>query len=104
MRLVAKVKKRTVKLVYKDHPRNQQNAFLHRWSLYAGLIRRKVIILGLVKGGLYKQMVFIQVVFICRFNNMESNTSGTCKGGLYKQVVLYTGGLYSRFDCILIMK
>ncbi len=29
----------TVKLVYKDHPRDQKNVvFIHRWSLYAGSI------------------------------------------------------------------
>ncbi len=33
----------TVKLVYKDHPMDQQNVVLiHRWSLYAGSIMRKV--------------------------------------------------------------
>ncbi len=33
----------TVKHVYKDHPRDQQNIVLiHRWSLYAGLITWKV--------------------------------------------------------------
>ncbi len=33
----------TEELVYKDHPRNQQNVVLiHRWSLYAGLIAWKV--------------------------------------------------------------
>ncbi len=33
----------TVKFVYKDHPREQQNVvFIHRWSLYAGSIAWKV--------------------------------------------------------------
>ncbi len=50
----------TVKLVYKDHPRDQQNVVLiNRWSLHAGLITWMCILLGLVKGGLYKQVVFI---------------------------------------------
>ena len=50
----------TVKLVYKDHPRDQQSVILiHRWSLYAGYITWKVYPWGLVKCGLYKQVVFI---------------------------------------------
>ncbi len=33
----------TVKLVYKHHPREQQNVVLiHRWSLYAGSIAWKI--------------------------------------------------------------
>ena len=33
----------TMKLVYIDHPRDQQNVvFIHRWSLYAGSIAWKV--------------------------------------------------------------
>ncbi len=29
----------TLKLVYKDHPRDQQNVvFIHMWSLYAGSV------------------------------------------------------------------
>ena len=33
----------TVKLVYKNHPRDQQNVvFIYRWSLYAGSIAWKV--------------------------------------------------------------
>ncbi len=50
----------TVKLVYKDHPRDQRNVVLiHRWSLYEGLIAWKVYTMGPVKCGLYKQVVFI---------------------------------------------
>ncbi len=50
----------TVKLVYKDHPRDQQNVVLiHRWSLYARSIVWKVYTWGPVKCGLYKQVVFI---------------------------------------------
>ncbi len=46
--------------LYKDHPRDQQSMVLiHRWSLYAGLITWKVYLWGLVKCGLYKQVVFI---------------------------------------------
>ena len=49
----------TVKLVYKDHPRDQQNAVLiHRWSLYAGSATWKVHPRGAAKCGLYKQVVF----------------------------------------------
>ncbi len=33
----------TVKLVYKDHPRDEENVVvIHRWSLYAGSITWKV--------------------------------------------------------------
>ncbi len=50
----------TVKPVYKDHPRDQQNVVLiHRWSLYADSIAWKVYPWGPVKCGLYKQVVFI---------------------------------------------
>ncbi len=59
----------TVKLAYKDHPRDQQNVVLmHRWSLYAGSITWKLYIAllirttfysGPVKCGPYKQVVFI---------------------------------------------
>ncbi len=50
----------TVNLVYKDHPRDQENVvFIHRWSLYAGSIKWKVYTWGPVKCGLYKQVVFI---------------------------------------------
>ncbi len=50
----------TVKLVYKDHPRDQQNVVLiHRWSLYAGSITWKGYTWGPVNCGLYKQVVFI---------------------------------------------
>ena len=49
-----------MKLVYKDHPRDQQTVVLiHRWSLYAGSITWKVYPWGLVKCSLYKQVVFI---------------------------------------------
>ncbi len=49
-----------MKLVYKDHPRVQQNEVLiHRWSLYAGSITQKVYPWGPVKCGLYKQVVLI---------------------------------------------
>ncbi len=49
----------TVKFVYKDHPRDQQNMVLiHRWSLYAGSIAWKLYSCGLVKRSLYKQVVF----------------------------------------------
>ncbi len=50
----------TVKLVYKDHHRDQQNVVLiHRWSLYAGPITQKVYQWRPVKCGLYKQVVLI---------------------------------------------
>ncbi len=50
----------TVKLVYKDHYRDQQNtALIHTWSLYAGSLILKVYPWGPVKCGLYKQVVFI---------------------------------------------
>ncbi len=50
----------TVKLVYKDHPKDQQNVVLiYRWSLYAGSIAWKLYTWGTVKGGLYKQVVFL---------------------------------------------
>ena len=50
----------TVKLVYKDHPRDQQSVVLiHMWSLYAGSTVQKVYTWGPVKCGLYKQVVFI---------------------------------------------
>ncbi len=48
--------------------------------------------------------LYTQVVFICRFNNMESILLGTCKiwslkaSGLYKQVVLELHCLYSIDD------
>ena len=49
-----------MKLVYKDQPGDQQNVVLiHRWSLYAGSITRKVYPWGPVKCGLYKQVVLI---------------------------------------------
>ena len=48
-------KKSTVKLVYKDQPRDQQNVVLiHRWSLYRGRIAWKVCTWGPVTCGLYK--------------------------------------------------
>ncbi len=51
----------TVKLVYKDHPRDQQNVVLihviHRWSLYAGSVPWKVYPCG-PECGLYQQVVF----------------------------------------------
>ena len=40
--LYQKIIKTTVKLVYKDHPRDQHNVVLiHRWSLYTGSINGK---------------------------------------------------------------
>ncbi len=49
-----------MKLVYKDHPRDQQNVVLiRRWSLYAGSIPWKVYPWGPVICGLYKQVVLI---------------------------------------------
>ncbi len=53
-------KQRTVKLVYKDHPMDQQNVLLISWwSLYAVRITWKVYLWGPVKCDLYKQVVFI---------------------------------------------
>ncbi len=58
----------TVKLAYKDHPMHQQN-----------------------------MVFYTQVFFMCRFNNMENISLGTCKmwslkaGGLYIQVVFRAG-------------
>ncbi len=50
----------TVKLAYKDHPRDQQNVIpIHRWSLYAGSIIWKVYLWEPVKCGHYKQVVLI---------------------------------------------
>ncbi len=50
----------TVKLVCKDHTRDQPNVVLiHRWSLYASLTKRKVYLWRPMKCGLYKQVVFI---------------------------------------------
>ncbi len=50
----------TVKLVYKDHPRDQLNVVLiHRWSLYAGSMTWEVYPWGPVKCDLHKQVVFI---------------------------------------------
>ena len=65
----------TVKLVYKDHPRDQQNIVLiHRWSLYTGSITWTVYTWGLLTCGLYKQVVFRAglPVFI---NNVNFNIS-----------------------------
>ncbi len=54
----------TLKLVYKDHSMDQLNVVLmHRSSLYAGSIVWKIYTWGPVKCGLYKQVVYIQVVF-----------------------------------------
>ncbi len=51
--------KHTLKLVYKDHPRDQQYVVLiHGWSLYASWIIWKVYTWGPVKCGFYKQVVF----------------------------------------------
>ncbi len=51
----------TVKLMYKDYPKDQQNvALIHRWSLYTGAIPWTVYPWVLVKCGLYKQLVFLQ--------------------------------------------
>ncbi len=50
----------TVKLVYKDHSRDQQDmALIHRWPLYAGSTTWKVYPCGPVNCGLYKQVVFM---------------------------------------------
>ena len=50
----------TVKLVYKDHRRDQHNLVLiYRWSLKAGSITWKVYPWGCIHCGLYKQVVFI---------------------------------------------
>ena len=51
----------TVKLVYKDHSRDQPNVVLHihRWSLYTGSISCKVYCWGPIKCGLYKEVVII---------------------------------------------
>ena len=47
------------KLVYKDHPRDQQSMVLiHRWSCYASAITWKVYPWGPGKCGLYRQVVF----------------------------------------------
>ncbi len=49
----------TVKLIYKDHPIDQQNVFfIHKWSLYTGSITWKVYPWGSVKCGRCKQVVF----------------------------------------------
>ncbi len=48
-----------MKLVYKGHPRDEQNVVLiHRWSLYAVSLAWKVYTWVPVKCSLYKQMVF----------------------------------------------
>ena len=91
----------TVKLVYKDHPRDQQNVLLiHRWSLYAGLIAWRVYTMGPVKCGLYKQVVFIyrwcleQVwLYVDTHSNGHDGASTICNHGckfaLYMYTVLY---------------
>ena len=56
----------TMKPLYKDHLRDQQNIVLiHRWSLYAASIKWQVYIWVLVTCGFYKQAggLCIQVVF-----------------------------------------
>ena len=61
----------TMKPLYKDHLRDQQNIVLiHRWSLYAASIKWQVYIWMLVTCGLYKQAggLCIQVVFIYRWS------------------------------------
>ncbi len=64
--------KHTVKLVYKDRLRDQQNVVLiHRWSLYVGSITWKIYPWGPVQCGLYKQVVFIQVVFRARLTQID---------------------------------
>ncbi len=47
--------------------------------MYSGTCMKRP--LGQIKCGPYTK-----VVFICRFNNMESMLLGLVKGGLYKQV------------------
>ncbi len=55
----------TVKPVYKDHSRDQQNVVLiHRCSLYAGSIAWQIYTCVPVKCGLYKQVVFIYRCFL----------------------------------------
>ncbi len=63
------MKANTVKLVYKDHARDQPNVLLiHRWSLYEGLIAWKVYTMGPVNCGLYYAgSLYIQVVFRAGF-------------------------------------
>ncbi len=59
----------TVKIVYKDHPRDQQNVVLiHRWSLYAGSIAWKVYTLISVECDLYKQVSLCTSSLYSRFN------------------------------------
>ncbi len=54
------VKENTVKLAYKDHPRDQINmALIHKWSLYLGSLILEVYPWGPVKCGLYKQVVIM---------------------------------------------
>ena len=74
----------TAKLVYKDHPRDQQNvALIHRWSLYAGSIAWKVYPCWPVQCGLYKQVVFIyrwslQQVWLYS-NHVEWHSCNICR-------------------------
>ncbi len=50
----------TVKLVYKDYPRNPQKVVLiHKWPLYAGSNKMTIISLGACETCLCKQMAFI---------------------------------------------
>ncbi len=61
--------------VYKEHPRDQHNVVF----------------------------IYTQVVFICRFNNMENIPPGTCKNVVFiSRWSLYTDGLWTRFDCMCI--
>ncbi len=62
-----------MKLLCKDHPRDQQNVVLiHRWSIYAGSVTFKLYPWGPVKCGLYKQVIFIyrlslEQVWLCTY-------------------------------------
>ena len=78
-----------MKLIYKDRI-NTICFFLHSGGLY--------IHTGLTKKAQEKHVYkdhpiptkcgpYTQVVFICKFNNMESIPRGPVKCGLYKQVV-----------------
>ncbi len=62
----------TVELVYKDHPRDQQNVvFIHRGSLYAGSIAWKIYTWGTVKCGLYKQVVFRAGLTVLEYTSLR---------------------------------
>ncbi len=70
-----------MKLVHKDHPRDQQNVVLiHRWSLNVGSMAWKIYTRGPLKCGLYKQVVFIyRWSFRAGYTILQANVSITLR-------------------------